>query len=296
MHLSIKILSVFLLMLSCTLVLFSGCTGYSSDNYISGENESLISVAVSIPPQKEFVEAVGGEKVNVFVMLSPGSNPHSSELTSGELKEVSKASMYAMTGSGIESELAWMDKIRNLNPDMLVTDCSKNIIPIKDGDGEGYGDPHIWLSLKNAKIMSENIFEGLVSLSPEDEDYFRKNLDTYEKRLDILDKKIEGELAGREGEIIMVYHPAWSYFARDYSLRQLPIEDEGKEPAPLDLAELIDQAEENNIKIVFASPEYSTKSANVIAKAIGGRVVLIDPLSENYISNMEYVAQAFAEE
>ena len=93
----------------------------------------------------------------------------------------------------------------------------------------------------------------------------------------------------------MVYHPAWTYFARDYGLEQIPIEKEGKEPTPQGIASLIKQARENNITVIFASPQFNTKTADVIAEEIDGRVVLINPLEKNYLENMRKVAEAFAE-
>jgi zinc transport system substrate-binding protein len=190
-----------------------------------------------------------------------------------------------------------MDKITTLNPDMMVVNLSEGVLLIKNEGGPMAGtDPHIWLSPKNAKIMSQNICNALISLSPEDEQYFRDNLDEYERKLDSLDENIREELSKREGESVMVYHPAWSYFARDYSINLISVEEDGKEPSPAELAELIKKAEMNNIKVIFASPEYSTKSAEVIAKTVSGKVVLIDPLSGDYIQNMESVARAFSSE
>ncbi|MBN2733363.1 MAG: zinc ABC transporter substrate-binding protein [Methanomicrobiaceae archaeon] len=296
MHLNLQKILLLLLTALTLLVIFSGCSNdISSDKNTDGD-ESKISIAVSILPEKEFAESVGGEKVNVNVLIPPGSSPHTYELTSGQLKSLAETDIYAVTGSGIEFELAWMDKIIDLNPDMVVVNLSDGISLLKN-EGESAGtDPHIWLSPKNAKIMSENICNALIRMSPESEQYFRDNLHEYEKKLDSLDENIRVALSKREDEYVMVYHPAWSYFARDYSLNLISVEVDGKEPSPSELAELIDKAEINNIKVIFASPEYSTKSAEVIAKTVSGKIVLIDPLSGDYIENMESVARAFSSE
>ncbi|MBP2133062.1 zinc transport system substrate-binding protein [Methanomicrobium sp. W14] len=299
----------FLAFLLVTLTLMTvscGCTGNVSGNVtgpdqtgenLNVENESAISVAVSILPEKEFVEAIGKDLVNVTVMVPPGSSPHTYELTSGQLVSLSDADMYAELGSGIEFEQAWMDKIKGVNSGMKIVDCCDGIELINEGNGtEQSGNPHIWLSLKNAKVMADNICDGLCEISPENADYFRENLQNYESKLDALDENISEELSNSSGKTVMVYHPAWSYFARDYSLNQISIESEGKEPSPAALKQIIDQAEENNVTVVFASPEYSTKSAEVIADAIGGKVIMIDPLAEEYLENMKSVAKAFASE
>ncbi|MDD4126953.1 MAG: zinc ABC transporter substrate-binding protein [Methanomicrobium sp.] len=289
-------LSAFLLIILVILVFLSGCTDDTSDTKKTNGNDSTLKVAVSILPEKEFAEAVGGEKISVSVLIPPGASPHTYELTSGQLRELSQTDIYAVTGFGIEFELAWMNKIAGVNPDMKIINLSEGVDLISSEDEESGTDPHIWLSLKNVKIMSENLCEGLVNQSPEDEQYFRENLNEYELKLDSLDNTIKKELSEREDETILVYHPAWQYFASDYSLNLISVENEGKDPSPAELAEIIDTAKIKGIKVVFASPEYSTKSAEVIANAINGNVVLIDPLSENYLLNMEYVAKAFASE
>jgi len=249
--------------------------------------DNKIGVVVSIPPQAEFVERIGGDKVKVIVMVPPGASPHTYEPTPFQLKEVSEAKMYAKVGSGIEFELAWMDKIISVNKEMLIVDCSKGIELIDN-------DPHIWLSPKNAKIMVENIYQGLVQVDPANQEYYARNKEKYLQELDKLDNEIARALSGKKNRKIMVYHPAWTYFARDYGLEQIPIEKEGKEPTPQGIASLIKQARENNITVIFASPQFNTKTADVIAKEIDGRVVLISPLEKNYLENMRKVAEVFA--
>lgn len=252
------------------------------------KNEEKIGVVVSILPQAEFVERVGGDKVRVTVMVPPGASPHTYEPRPSQLKEVSKARMYAKVGSGIEFELAWMDKIISLNKKMLIVDCSKGIKFIEN-------DPHIWLSPRNARIMVENIYLGLIQIDPGNREYYSRNKEKYLQELDKLDNEIAQALSEKKNRKIMVYHPAWAYFARDYGLEQIPIEREGKEATPRGILNLIQQAKENNITVVFASPQFNTKTAEAIAEEINGRVVLVDPLERNYLENMRKVAKAFAE-
>jgi len=251
------------------------------------KNEEKIGVVVSIPPQAEFVERTGGNKVQVTVMVPPGASPHTYEPIPSQLKEVSKAKIYAKVGSGVEFELAWMDKIISVNKEMLVVDCSKGIELIEN-------DPHIWLSPKNARIMVENIYQGLIQIDPANQEWYARNKEKYLQELDKLDNEIAQDLSEKKNRKIMVHHPAWAYFARDYGLEQIPIEKEGKEPTPQGIASLIKQARENNITVIFASPQFSTKTAEVIAKEINGKVVLISPLEKNYLENMRKVAEAFA--
>ena len=276
-------------------------------------NEEKIRVVVSIPPQAEFVERVGGDRVIVTVMVPPGASPHTYEPTPGQLEEISKAKIYAKVGSGIEFELAWMDKIIKMNGEMLVVDCASRVklfaVSYKYGEAAVYYeydesdeaksdlkgiDPHIWLSPANAKIMVENIYEGLVQIDPQRKEYYKKNLNIYLLELDKLDDEIVQTFSGKENKKIIVFHPTWAYFAKDYGIEQIPIEEDGKEPTAKGIEDLISQAKEYNIKVIFASPEFSTKSAETVAREIGGEVFLVSSLKKDYLENMRKAAEAFA--
>lgn len=255
------------------------------------ESTMKLGVAVTILPQAEFVEAVGGEKIDVTVMVPPGASPHTYELTPSQMAALSEARLYAKVGSGVEFELTWMDKLIAQNKDMLVVDCSQGIelqqMAVGDEDEPaGSMDPHIWLSPQNAIIMVRNIAEGLIQIDPNNRAYYEQNRDSYLQKLAQLDQDIRGGLSGVQNRVFMVYHPAFGYFASSYDLTMLPIEDEGKEPTPAGLQHLIEQAKEHNIKVVFAEPQFNPQSAKVIADAINGRVVLIDPLAGDYIDNL----------
>jgi len=274
------------------LLITAGCIG---DSAVSAD-DGRIPVAVTIPPLAEFVKEVGGEKVDVMVLVPPGASPHTYELTSGQLTALGDVRMYAAVGSGIEFERAWLDKIVGVNPEMHLVNCSTGLVFLAgEGEEEGGTDPHVWLSVRNAGVMVENICAGLEEIDPADTAYFEANRDRYLEELQALDAGISSSLRDRKGEQIMVYHPSWAYFVRDYGLVQIAIEDEGKEPGPQGIERLITQAKAENITVVFASPEYSTKSARVIADAIGGRVALVSPLEANYTTNMKSVAAAFGE-
>lgn len=255
----------------------------------AGETEDTrILVGVTIPPQEEFVRAVGGDYVDVIVLVPSGASPHTYEPTPGQLTALADAALYAEVGSGVEFELAWMDQIAAVNPDMLVVDCSEGI----EIDA---GNPHIWLSLGNAATMVENIRDGLIAVDPVHESEYRDNTGIYLEQLKDLDTEISGQLENKVNETILVYHPAWGYFCRDYGLREIAIEEEGKEPTTQGIERLVSQAKAANITVIFASPAESTRNAEVVAEEIGGSVVLVDPLAADYLANMAHVATSFAE-
>ncbi len=291
-------------------VLISGCIEEKPKENLTENLTEKIIVGVTILPQVEFVEKVGGDKVKVMAMVPPGASPHTYEPTPNQMIDLSNAKMYAKIGTDIEFELGSMDKISNLNKGMLIVDCSKGIelremseedkkADASDDnktyeEGTVVKDPHIWLSARNAKIMVENIYEGLVEVDPADKEYYKKNKDLYIAELDKVDTEISEKLSNLNNRKILVYHPAWGYFCRDYNLTQVAIEKEGKEPTLQGIENLIKQAKENNITIIFAEPQFSTKSAEVVAKEINGKVILIDPLPENYTENLYNVADALS--
>ena len=279
--------AVCLLMLAMGLITLVACGNAAND---SGK----IGVVVSILPQAEFVERVGGDKVDVTVMVPPGADPHTYAASVSQMKALSEAKMYAKLGSGIEFELAWMDRLVAANRNMLVVDCSSRIDLIEMASGPDSGgshdhgamDPHIWTSPLNAQTMVRNICDGLVQIDPDNAALYERNRDTYLQELTLLDRDIRNALSGMTNRRFMVYHPALGYFAKEYDLVMLAVEEEGKEPSGEDITYLIQQAKENGIGVIFASPQLSPKSAQVVADAIGGKVVFIDPLARRYVANL----------
>jgi zinc transport system substrate-binding protein len=269
-------------------------------------NSEVLNVIVTIPPQYEFVKGVGGDLVNIEVLVPSGASPHSYEPTPSQLVKVSEADAYMMVGSGVEFELSWADKIIALNRDMAVVDCSNGIELLGGGDhdhdGEShdhdeasYGkDPHIWNSLRDVEIMVENIYSALVEIDPQNAGHYAQNKEDYVSKLRELDLRIIEKFSESKTKTIMVYHDAWAYFAKDYGLQTVAIEAQGKEPTPQGIAALIDQARGQGIKVIFASPEFSVDSAQTIASEIGGDVVLISPLKQNYLTNMNAVADSIS--
>jgi zinc transport system substrate-binding protein len=265
----------------------------------SSNKEHKIGVVVTLLPQAEFVERVGGDRVHVTVMVPPGADPHTYEPTPGQMADFTKAHMYAKVGSGVEFELVFLDRLLVQNQTMMVVDCSDGLQLMEmvehehqehsENEHHSGNDPHVWLSPRNAKIMVENIYQGLVQVDKEGAEYYNKNRDTYLAELDQLDKEIGEGLKSTKNRRFLVFHPAWGYFAKDYNLEQIAIEIGGKEPSAKDITYLVQEAKKHNIKVIFASTQFNPQSAEVIAKEIGGRVVFIDPLVRNYLENMRLV-------
>lgn len=278
-------------LLASILILTSLITGCGKNDY---PVDGLI-VATSIQPLAGFIEKVGGEKVSVMVMVPSGADPHTYEPKPSQMKALSNASMYVSVAAGLEFELVYMDKLIDINPGMLVVNSSQGIELIAGTEHEEEGreadlsNPHTWLSPKLALHIVRTICNGLIQVDPDSRSFYESNRDVYLTELWQLDSDISTGLAAVQNRRFMVFHPAWTYFARDYNLEEIAIEVDGKEPSAQSMALLIDEAKANSIKVVFASPQFNQKSAESIAQAIGGRVVLVDSLARDYIPNMRYV-------
>ncbi len=268
-----------------TLAFFSSCAAPGGD--VIDTSESVVHVWVSIVPQEFFVERIGGERVFVEVMVPPGASPATYEPKPSQIESLANADLYV--GIRVPFEEAWMSRIEAANQGMLIVDQSGGIERI---DGT---DPHVWLSPRLAKTQADNIFQGLVEVDPDGESVYRANLEAFLTDLDELDARIQETLSGLEVREFMVFHPAWSYFARDYDLTMIPVQIEGSDPSAAEMTELVQTARSHNIKVIFAQPEFSTRNADTIAEEIGGRVLLISPLAPDWLENLERVADTFAE-
>lgn len=256
-----------------------------------------IGVVTTIHPLGEFIEAIGGDKVAVTVMVPPGSEPHTYEPSPSQMRQVAQAKIYIENGAGLES---WMNNIIGSNKRMLLVDSSKNVTFIRSGAGPSEGsrgiDPHIWLSARNAQAQIRNIYQGLALVDPSNQEYYIKNRDAYLQKLKALDGDLNKTFSKHTGNRkFIVLHPAWAYFARDYGLEEIAINLEEKDPGPRYLSEVIDTAMKNNITTIFVEPQFSPKMADVISREIGGKVVSLDPLAENYLENMRLMGQKIAD-
>lgn len=278
-------------------------------------SSTVPTVFVSILPQKFFVQQISGDNVHVEVMVQPGASPHTYEPKPSQMRKLADARTYFTIGVALEE--VWLDKIRTINPDMQVVHTEAGIAKMKmagnhrhEDEHEGHHektatdhdeyedheglDPHIWLSPELVKIQVKTITESLVELDPDRGRQYRENYDRFRARVDELDNQLHSILKGKAGMKFMVFHPSWGYFAHSYGLEQIAVEMEGKSPKPAYLKTLIDEAVEQHITVIFAQPQFSKKSAGMIAREIGGEVVLIDPLAEDWFANMTHVADALS--
>ena len=263
-----------------------------------------VNTVVSVVPQKTFVKAIGGDKVNVSIMVKPGSEPETYEPKPSQMKDIAKADLYFAIGFGFEE--VWLKKFANQNKNMKIIDLSNHIkkIPMVsvhrlDVDSKHHEhnslDPHIWLSPKNVKVIAKDIYENLVKIDSKNRAYYKNNYDKFLIHIKNTDKKIKKVLVDVEtGSNLMVFHPAWGYFSRDYGLTQLAIEVDGKNPKPKQVMLLIKRAKKENVKAIFTAPEFNQKIAKQVAHEVGVPVISVSPLNPNWSENLINLAKDIA--
>jgi zinc transport system substrate-binding protein len=257
------------------------------------KNENQISV--SILPQKYFVEQIAGNDFQVNVLIPPGGSPATYEPTPMQMEAVTKSVAYFKIGH-IPFENTWMDNIIKAAGDIKVFNLSREIElvrgeEIQHGDHfhEGGIDPHTWSSPKAVIQIAKNLYQDLIVLAPEKQEVYKNNLDQFLAELDTLDKQTEEIFANAKHTSFMIFHPALTYLARDYGLNQISIEMHGKEPSPAHMQHLIGEAETNQIKIVFIQKQFNKENAMAIAHEIGAEVIQIDPLNEDWLTEMKSI-------
>ena len=267
-------------------------SGISCSRKPQDKNTEGIQVFVSIPPQKDFVQRIGGDKVNVEVLIKPGQEPHTFEPTAKQIVRLGRGKLYFQIGVPFEGRL--VEKIHSMFPQLEIANTARGIKKRKmsghdDHHHEGT-DPHIWLDPMLVKVQGANICQALKKTDPPNADYYEKNLQTFMGDLDRLNSDITAILAPVKGRTFFVFHPAFGYFADAYGLHQHPVEVEGKSPTMKQLEELIRNAKEHHAKVIFAEPQFSRSTAETVAKQIDARVETLDPLSEDYFANMRHIA------
>ncbi len=268
---------------------------------------SHINAVVSIVPEQTFLKAIGGEKVNITLMVQAGDSPHSYEPKPSQMLMVAKADLYLAIG--VEFEEVWLPKFQSLNSKMHVADISKGVKKIAilhdahtshaaDDIDEHKGlDPHIWTSPANVKTIARNIYKALLSVDKQNEAYYRHNLHAFLQQVEKTDMQIKKSLSKLKGSrTFMVFHPSWGYFAKAYGLKEIAVEVEGKNPKPRELVALMKEAKEERVTAIFTQPEMSDTSAKILAKELHIPVVKITPLAPNWSQNLINIAKAIAGE
>lgn len=263
----------------------------SSESALAKDNKEKINVTVSIYPLKEYTEAIAGDKAEVTCMVPDNVEPHDYDPKAKDLSALTKSDIFVYNGLGMEN---WLDKVNNITNDskMIKVDSSKGI---ETRTEENAVDPHIWLSLKNAEIQSENIKNALIEVDSSNKDYYEENYDKFKNQLESLYNEYNSKFNSLQKKNFITGHAAFGYLCRDFGLTQRSVENlfgEG-EPTPGQLKDLVNFCKENNIKTVFSESLASPKVSETLANEVGASVVPILTLEskeddKSYVEAMKY--------
>ena len=254
-------------------------------------------VIASIAPVEYLAKAVGGDKIEVQSLAK--GDVHSYEPKPNDMKAVAKARIFI--AAGLEFEEAWIPRFKASAKNLVVVKSDAKIAKLKeereeqaehDEKHEAHADPHVWLNPMLAITMARNISDALIDMDKANKDFYLENFQKLMNDLLAFDESAKESLAGLKNRKFVVYHPAWGYFAAHYDLEQISIERSGKEPKIDEMASTVKMIKDENIKVIFADPNRSQKSAQILASQTGAKVELLDPLGYNLLENLKIAVGA----
>jgi zinc transport system substrate-binding protein len=252
---------------------------------------------VSILPQAGLLKQLVGDEIEVRTLIGEGQSPHAYEPTARQLAALGEAELWFTIG--VPYEKALLNKIKPLYPDLIIVESdegiTKRLMP-HEHHGEacthehGEPDPHLWLSPKHCLTIVDNMYQALEKQGLADQEKYNRLTESLKN----LDHQISEQLAPYAGSRFYVFHPSFGYFADQYGLEQVPIEMDGKSPSPRQLADLIEKAQADGVRVIFVQQQFPVDSASAVAHAIGGSVVQLNPLAEDVVANLERIAESIA--
>jgi zinc transport system substrate-binding protein len=244
----------------------------------SYKNDDEIVIVASIPPLADFARHITGDRTTVVTLLPPGTNMHSYEPDPNTVKTIHESQIYFSLGRVSNFENILLNKIGKDKLNSLI-DCSSAIEVVNN-------DPHYWLSPENARKIIELMYLEIVKLMPEHSLFFNNNKTRYISEIDSIDKMISEMLHLKRNKEILVFHPAWQYFADYYNINMQSIEKEGKQPKAADFKKTIELIRKKGIKCIFFDPHFDESSVQTIAAELNLNSDWINPLPNDYLNNL----------
>lgn len=274
-------------------VLLSSCTA---------EQEDVTKITVSIPPQAYFVQRIAGEFVTVQTIMPANMDPHIFELNQRQLMELSDSEMYVKIGHpAFAFEESIIEAVAGIEDDLKILNMSENIDFLESYSHEHqhhhehHTDPHIWVSPGNIRIIIETIYENLSELLPDKKERIRQNYIEFDNELAVIQKEIHTKLSELDNRAFLIYHPFLGYFAHEFSLKQIAIEMEGKEPTMRHIQNIIETANVHQVKTIFVQEGFSDKSARMIADEIGAVTISLNPMEYDVISSLRKITRVLTQ-
>ncbi len=258
--------------------------------------QSKPTVVVTVAPQAAFVREVAGDRVNVVTVLPPGANHETYTPPPQDMEKISSAGLYLSLGLPPEKAHI-LPKAADMNRNLKIIDVQNEV-------ARSYApryfapddpDPHIWLSPKRAVVMVRMTARELGSLDPGNSKTYEANAQIFIDRIEAADRELKESLKTMAGRTFVVYHPAFGYFADDFNISMVALEEEGKEANPRRMREIIDMAREKGIKVIFYQEDIDGRQSRTFAEELGGRAEKISPMATDYVDNLKRMARSFSE-
>lgn len=271
-------------------VLLTGCAGELTD--------TRPRIAVSIEPLRYFTEQIAGDRYKITTLMPTGGSPETYEPTPHQMVELSQSQLFFAVGT-LGFEQTQLGKMAETAPELKIVPLMKGVNLLAahhGGNTSNSADPHVWMSTNNARILASNICDALCEADSANAKTYTDNLKRFDASVDSIDAVIRAELKDVSHRTFLIYHPALGYFARDYGLRQLAVEQDGKESSAARMQQLITTCKAENVRVVFIEKEYSGKSARRIAEQLGAKVSIINPLGYDWPAELSTISKALKNE
>lgn len=268
-----KLIRYVVLMLGTTALVGCGSSAVQSDKAV---------ITVSIEPLRYFTEGVAGDRFEVHTILPGGASPETYEPTARQMMALSESVLYMKAGH-LGFETSWMERFMNAAPSMTVIDTSEGI--------ENISDPHTWTSPRNARIILDNITRSLIAYSG-DSLYFAHRRDSIMRRIEDVDRQITAATSKATGKAFIIYHPTLTYFANDFGLQQIAVENDGKEPSAQRMQQIVEEAKAKGARVVLLQKEFTEHNVALLAKTLGAEIKEINPLAYNWEKEMLNITHA----
>ena len=261
-----------------------------------------LQVLVAVAPCAYLVERVGGDAVDVAVLTPEGKSPEIFAPSPSQLANFAATRVFFVTGTPVESR--FVDNIKSIAPKALVVDLREGVETLadehrhEDGDadsGDDAIDPHLWTSVSIAIGIAQTARDVLSQIDPANATLYAANAQTLVDELNALERETADALAPYKGRFFVVFHPAYGYYAREFGLSQRAIETDGKAPRPRELEALVADAKDENVRAIIVQPEFNRSAAQVVADALGAKLIEHSPLERDYFRNVRSLTDAILE-
>ncbi|NLJ49209.1 MAG: zinc ABC transporter substrate-binding protein [Candidatus Atribacteria bacterium] len=289
-------LLIFFLLCSLNLV-------FKGNQYIEAQ-ENPIQIVASISPLADLVTQVGSERVSVHLLVPNGVSPHTFDPKPSDIKKLEQADLFFIVGLGLE--MFAYDMAQAVRNNLELLELGKKIEVLDDPEENDhehqFGNPHVWVSLRNLSILAESVAEAIIKVDPDNKEIYLKNAQSYKEQCQQLDRWFGEKVKNLKTRHFIAQHSAWSYLARDYNLVQIGVIEEkpGEEPSPKKIKSLIDDLKISENPVIFAEPQLNQKTAQILSQETGVKVIILDPLGsypnvpflETMKDNLEKIIEA----